>query len=216
MCTCIDWTAVSAVVSAIMTFATFCTLYFSRKQLNEMRRQWDEDRRPRLFISIISTDDHFIFKVENVGKEIARNVKFKFNSFLKEKSLTKSMCEYFKDIEDKVCHISPCTSKYFFILPTFGFGSVDYSNTGEHITEADLHAWIEENLEESINMSCSYLGGSSRESYTEVFNTQLKNLFNKSARVVDDEVGAILAINSTLKAVLKYYKRKEQDKRAGF
>lgn len=210
----IGWTEASVIVSSIMAIATFWTIYESRRQFKEMKRQWDEDHRPRLIVSVISTEDYFMFKVENVGRDIAKNVKFKFNPFLKEKLVSKSSCEYFRSIEDKVYHISPGANKYFILLPTYGFAELCYAGTGEILSESKLREWVSMNAEESISMSCTYLGDA-KSSYSEVFITQIKNLYNKSVRVIDDEVAALLAINSTLKSALKYYKSKESRKRVG-
>lgn len=210
----IGWTEASVIVSSIMAIATFWTIYESRRQFKEMKRQWDEDHRPRLIISVISTDDYFMFKVENIGRDLAKNVKFKFNAFLKERLVSKSSCEYFRSIEDKVYHLSPGANKYFMILPTFGFAEIRYAESSEALSESNLRDWVSANAEESISMSCSYYG-EANSSYSEVINTQIKNLYNKSVRVIDDEVAALMAINSTLKSALKYYKCREQNKKVG-
>lgn len=212
---CIDWTIASVIVSAIMAIATFWTILESRRQLNEMKRQWNEDHRPRLIISVISTDEYFMFKVENVGNDLARNVKFKFNEFLKEKLVSQSSCNYFRDIENKVYHLSPGASKHFLIISTYGFVHLDYPSTGERLTEIDLRKWVDANLDESINVFCNYWGGNAKSQYSEVLRMQIKDLYNNSVRVIDDEVGALLAINTTLKAALKYYKSKAKDKKVG-
>lgn len=212
---CIDWTVASVIVSAIMAIATFWSIYESRRQFNEMKRQWAEDNRPRLIISVISTDEYFMFKVENVGNDLARNVKFKFNEFLKEKLVSQSSCNYFRDIENKVYHLSPGASKHFLIISTFGFDHLNYPLTGESITEIDLRKWVDANLNESINVSCNYWGGIKKTWYSEVLRMQIKDLYNNAVRVIDDEVGALLAINTTLRSALKYYKDKAKDKKVG-
>ena len=51
LCT-IDWTAVSAIASALMVLVTLITLCQNRKQLKELQRQWDEERMPNLIISL--------------------------------------------------------------------------------------------------------------------------------------------------------------------
>lgn len=207
------WTAASVIVSAIMAIATFWTVIESRRQLKETKRQWNEDHRPRLIISVISTDEYFMFKVENVGNDVAKNVKFKFNEFLKEKLVSQSSCNYFRNIEDKVYHLSPGASKHFLIISTYGFDYLNYPSTGESITEFDLRKWVDANLDESINVSCNYWGGNPKSQYSEVQRMKIKDLYNNSVRVIDDEVGALLAINTTLKAALKYYKNKAKDKK---
>lgn len=75
-CTCnIDWAAVSAIATLVMAIATFFTIRQSRKQLDEMKRQWDEERKPRIRLSIENYGMHCYLKVENLGLVQANNVK---------------------------------------------------------------------------------------------------------------------------------------------
>lgn len=41
----IDWTAVSAIATLLMTIATFITIIYSRKQMKEIQRQWEENNK---------------------------------------------------------------------------------------------------------------------------------------------------------------------------
>ncbi len=75
-CTCnIDWTAVSAIATLIMAIATFFTIRQNKKQLDEMKRQWSEERKPRIRLSIENYGIHCYLKVENLGVVPAYNVK---------------------------------------------------------------------------------------------------------------------------------------------
>ena len=49
----IDWVAISAIATALMTIVTFFTLIQNRKQLNELKRQWHEANNAKLIFSII-------------------------------------------------------------------------------------------------------------------------------------------------------------------
>lgn len=48
------WTAFSAIATFVMTIATFLTLIQSKRQLKEMKSQWDESIRPRIEISLVT------------------------------------------------------------------------------------------------------------------------------------------------------------------
>lgn len=56
----IDWTAIGAIITALMMVATFYTVYQNSKQLNELKRQWNESNRPRLY-GRISNYQHAYF-----------------------------------------------------------------------------------------------------------------------------------------------------------
>lgn len=76
----IDWTAVSSVASLLMVIATFIALWQSRKQISEMKRQWNEERKARLVLNFISYHDWVVLQITNIGKEPAYNIKANFNS----------------------------------------------------------------------------------------------------------------------------------------
>lgn len=79
----INWTAISSIVSCIMVIATFVTLSVNKRQLDEMKRQWKSEHRPNVQISIIVKNKAFFVRVDNVGSELAANVRLYFNSFFR-------------------------------------------------------------------------------------------------------------------------------------
>lgn len=83
----IDWTAISSIVSLVMVIATFVTLRVNSKQLEELKRQWKEEHRPNIQLSIIVKNGHFLVCVSNMGNELATNVKLQFNEFFKKHCL---------------------------------------------------------------------------------------------------------------------------------
>lgn len=93
LCT-IDWTAVSAIASAVMVFVTSLTLCQNRKQLKELRRQWEEERMPNLIVSLGIAQKGLYLKINNVGMLPAYNVKLQVN-------------------EDFLTHLEACSKKCF-------------------------------------------------------------------------------------------------------
>ena len=73
LCT-IDWAAVSAIASLLMVIATFITLRQNKGQLNQMKKQWSEERRARLEFSIVFINQYIMLKVENVGIDRAKDI----------------------------------------------------------------------------------------------------------------------------------------------
>lgn len=93
LCT-IDWTAVSAIASAVMVLVTLLTLCQNRKQLKELRRQWEEERMPNLIVSLGIAQKGLYLKINNVGMLPAYNVKLQVN-------------------EDFLTHLEACSKKCF-------------------------------------------------------------------------------------------------------
>ena len=93
LCT-IDWTAVSAIASALMVLVTLITLCQNRKQLKELQRQWDEERMPNLIVSLGIAQKGLYLKINNVGMLPAYNVKLQVN-------------------EEFLTHLEACSKKCF-------------------------------------------------------------------------------------------------------
>ena len=78
LCT-IDWTAVSAIVSALMVCVTFYTISQNKKQLKELKRQWEEENRPRIYPRIITYNKAYFLEFFNSGKVDAFDVDININ-----------------------------------------------------------------------------------------------------------------------------------------
>lgn len=76
----IDWTAIGAIVTALMMCATFYTVYQNSKQLEELKRQWDEENRPRLYGRISNYQKAFFLEIYNAGTQDANCVDININS----------------------------------------------------------------------------------------------------------------------------------------
>ena len=70
----VDWTAVSAIATLLMTIATFVTIIYTRKQMKEVQKQWEETNKAHLAFSIISDSGLFMLKIENAGNRTAYDV----------------------------------------------------------------------------------------------------------------------------------------------
>jgi len=79
----IDWMAISAIATLIMALATFLALWQSRKQLAEMKRQWDEEQKPNIDASFVINDKNLpdfqaYIQLINFGKGFAGNLRVRF------------------------------------------------------------------------------------------------------------------------------------------
>ena len=205
----IDWTAVSSIVLLIMVVATFVTLWVNGRQLKEMKRQWKEEHRPNLQISIVVKNEYFLLCVSNVGNELATDVRFRFNEFFKERLFAKQLRDSFVEIE-KISYMVPAhTSKYFYLMPTLGSDTVSYNSTQETFSGREIEKWVEEHKDDEISVSCTYASQGASEQYETQYTTILRHCFGFNAVVIDNEVDAILEMNKTLLQIEKLIKKRE-------
>lgn len=75
-----DWlmfwvTYISAIASFAMVFITWRALQQNKEQLEEIKRQWNEQNKPILSFKIIYLNNVFYLKAENTGKSSIVNAK---------------------------------------------------------------------------------------------------------------------------------------------
>lgn len=76
----IDWSGVSAIVSFLMVVLTTISLIHNRKQLNELKRQWNEQNTPILSCSLEKSRDRLIIDVHNSSRVPAHKVKIQIDN----------------------------------------------------------------------------------------------------------------------------------------
>ena len=76
----IDWTAIGAIITALMMCATFYTVFQNSKQIKELKRQWDEANRPRLYGRISNYQKAYFLEIYNAGNQDANCVDARINS----------------------------------------------------------------------------------------------------------------------------------------
>lgn len=135
----IDWTAVSAIATLLMTIATFVTIIYNRKQIKEIQRQWNEEHKARLLFSIVVNNGLFLLKIENAGKRSAYNIHIEINDSFLDKMLIKSSRDRMINMLSKNLYMQPGRIIYCSISPTYGTGSlqtnVGLSYSGEQINK---------------------------------------------------------------------------------
>ena len=83
-----DWlmfwvTYISAIASFAMVFITWRTLQQNKEQLNELKRQWEEENRPRLEFYFVQDEiGHKGSRIEilNMGKQTAKDIRLYIDS----------------------------------------------------------------------------------------------------------------------------------------
>ena len=107
-CLCnIDWTAISAIATLVMAFATFLALGQSRKQLSEMKRQWLEEQKPNIEATLVHSPnaigvDSTCIQLFNYGKGIANNISISFDDTFLNQMPFQSLRNHLIEIQAKI------------------------------------------------------------------------------------------------------------------
>lgn len=158
-----DWlmfwvTYISAIASFAMVFMTWRTLKQNEEQLNEIKRQWEEQNRPKVFCSLETSKGDVFLVLDNISSCAAINVSIVIRSnveednemFNKVVTLLREPCLTIPPLQKKIINL---------YIPAYVDGNYD----GEYIEaaisiEGKLHGtykmWLSEiNLIRSIDYS---------------------------------------------------------------
>lgn len=109
-------TLIGALASFAMIFFTAKTLEQNREQLDELKRQWEEEHIPSLSSQLIPYDDHFMLQILNTSNVTAYDVSLKLSTTIQRKILLfDDLCSF---LENQFFTIPPRESIYFDIYIT--------------------------------------------------------------------------------------------------
>lgn len=109
------WAAyISAIASFAMVIITWMTLSQNKAQLNEMKRQWEEEHRPRLEIYFAKTPSANSYGIEivNIGKSSATDIVFSLNKELLDHIHNANAREALQKIGNTQLSILPNDTQY--------------------------------------------------------------------------------------------------------
>ena len=107
---------IGALASFAMIFFTAKTLEQNKQQLDELKRQWEEEHKPSLSCQLTTHNSLFVVQVINTSKVSAFNVKINMESHIKRDiPFFDKMQEYLKN---NAFTIPPFESLYFDIYIT--------------------------------------------------------------------------------------------------
>lgn len=202
MCICylknINWEAWTAIGTIAMSVVTFVTLFISKQQLEESRKQIKESSRPRIIISIQIREGDFLLRIENAGLTTAHVTKLRFNNFFKEKLMVKQLCDRFVYLEDAELVINARESKYFDFHPTMEHSTCHYYRTGEIYNQAQIAEWLKLHSNDEIVVDCEYVAIGDAEKHKASMKTKLGNHYGQSRVICDSELTALLKIEKKL------------------
>ena len=108
------WTAfwgtyLSAIASFVMALSTWKTLGQNSEQLNEIRRQWNEQNKPKVFCSLEKDNLDILLVIYNASNSVATNVCISIvNKNVKENPI---FLRYAKLLENTLFSITPLQRK---------------------------------------------------------------------------------------------------------
>ncbi len=140
----LDWVAISAIITLLMAIATFCSLWQNRKQLNELKRQWEEVHKPH----VIAVLCRYSSKCYVVIKNISNNYAYCINVNLSIHCIEDKYYNY--EIKDKIKEVSfnlePNGKKEFLLLLQYwpekhydGYIDIQLSYNKKFYDEITLH-----------------------------------------------------------------------------
>ena len=101
---------IGAIASFAMIAVTFLTLKQNQAQLNEIKRQWEEEHRPHLVCRIIVNKKAFILQISNPSQFDASNVIISFGD-----DLINNLDDKFRDMYTNTSQ-NPCIYLFWQIL----------------------------------------------------------------------------------------------------
>lgn len=109
LCT-MDWVAIGAIATGLMAIVTLYSLIQNRKQLTELKRQWDEQNKLRLFPSIVKKNGKSYLVLSNYSQVFASNIKL---SVTKNSETKLDWFDRFQEnLNRSILQLEPFSSKY--------------------------------------------------------------------------------------------------------
>lgn len=150
MCLCgIDWTALAAIGTLVMTVLTFVTLCVNVYLIHD-------ERRPRLQFSIVKIEQAFYLKVKNVGSRTARKVKLIVEGEPISNTLFPHIKEAFDFLKEHPFYVEAGGEKYFCLGPD----KLNHKKIDECgkwlVKDAEIPQWVEKYHDKEISIKVSY------------------------------------------------------------
>ena len=104
----IDWSGLAAIVSFVMVIVTTISLCQNKKQLKEMKRQWDEEHRPVVVFKIKGIGyEMYNIVMENCGKTTAKNIRFHLSQDYLDLVKLPTLKAYLEGLSNNVYQLLP-------------------------------------------------------------------------------------------------------------
>ncbi len=158
------WTSVSAIATgvgsiatAVMAFIALRSLLQNDKQLDELKKQREEETRARLVFEIVSYEHLYLLKITNVGKSTAYDLTFCINSKLIDNHFSDYIKSIFERNNQKRFVMVPGRSLYFYLSPIHTTQRTHIIK-GVSFTSEVINQWLNQYQNEAIVITGSYCG----------------------------------------------------------
>lgn len=154
---CFDWNAITAIGTLLLAIATFVTIWQSKCQLSELKKQREEDLRARIDCSIIEWHDCYFFMIQNVGRSLAYNIQLKFEGDPIYTNPFRTLTELFVELKNKKLMLSPGAKTYFLLIPKKeSLLEWNDKDKQEDKPTEDITEWIRKNENKQIELTGIY------------------------------------------------------------
>ena len=188
-------TGLSAIATAVMAFVALRSLLQNKKQLDELKKQREEENRARLVFEIISCQQIFMLKIMNVGKSTAFDVFLNIKSKLIEEHFSEYIKSIFEQNNNKRFVMAPGRCLYFYLTPIHTTQKT-HKIDGEVFSSEMINQWLEKYKAEPIFITGSYCG---RYEIQEKFS--INDFMGTSLIVYDNTTLALQDIGKELKKI---------------
>lgn len=194
----------SAIASFAMVFASLYTLRKSlnehkidrtlqermllqnQNQLNEIKRQWEEENRARLNFSIIINDGLILLKISNLGKSNAYDIRLKISEDFIKNLFSEHLRNQFNHLQEKPFAIEAGKSKHYMISPIYS--DIEYTIGGkEKYPGSYINKWLDQNKGIQIQITGVYC-----DLYQISESFSIENFLTESIIVYDALTNAVL------------------------
>ena len=170
------WTAASAVATAVMAWFTYETIQNSKRQVEEMKREWEKENRPYLEILPVSLpfsskEGGLAIEIRNIGNKTATDITISIdNDFINGFPV-----ESIKQRIDKICsekyRVLPNGSKTL-IISVIRIMNNKSTLFGKPISDKELKELTEYLNDFSFKIHCKY----SRDEFDQVLTAEEQEL----------------------------------------
>ena len=170
------WTAASAFATAVMAWFTYETIQNSKKQVEEMKREWEKENRPYLeiipvFLPFSGKEGCLGIEIRNIGNKTATDISISIDKEFKNSLPIESI----KQRIDKICsekyRVLPNGTKTLVISV---IRLINNKNTlfGKPISDKELTKLHEYLRDFSFNIHCKY----NRDEFDQVLTAEEQEL----------------------------------------
>ena len=154
------WTALSAIATIAMALATFITLRQNRKQLDEMKRQWEESKKPIVEPSLVIppytlAEASLGIQLKNIGGSVAEIQSIHIDDSFIQSFENKEIEDFAKFVCSQRYHIAPNESICLTLFDVRKKGEY-YILYGNRLSLGDYYKIVNILLNFKVRVICDY------------------------------------------------------------